>query len=461
LNEDENSFKNNELHATLLELVNKSIQRLSEGLKLHAETRDLYTKIKTTEEPLRQYDESSLLQEDLLLNHMMDYFIDSRKELLTSQQEYSNCVSAMDKDEIISKQINKSHRLLDQIQYVTHWSYISHILKSMVRLYVRYEKVDVQQYDRLYSDLEEFLYNERIKLVEICPLLNFDIRNYPDPIVLSDCLSLRRIDNEQRSLLAEKLAFLGIGIDDIVNIKYVIEYRFSLSKGFDISPEIQDKEYPSHLNSLFASVITALRLYKEGSVGTSMLLQIVMLDLPIRMSKILLGLPILGLETRPGLDYNLNETEIKGFHRFWNKYNIQLLKLLDFKNTNGDQYRNIKTALNRFNSAYDKRNLEDRIIDWIISFESLFSKEGDPTDSITYKLALRSSRFSKPPPEREELYDKLKDAYSARSKIVHGTSWKRPKIDIRSHLSQCIIKYLDELLSDHNHVCILKSIDFD
>ena len=198
MNEDENSFKNNELHATLLELVNKSIERLSEGLKLHAETRDLYTKIKTTEEPLRQYDETSLLQEDLLLNHMMDYFIDSRKELLTSQQECSNCVSAMDKDEIISKQINKSHRLLDQIQYVTHWSYISHILKSMVRLYVRYEKVDVQQHDRLYSDLEEFLYNERIKLVEICPLLNFDIRNYPDPIVLSDCLSLRRIDNEQR-----------------------------------------------------------------------------------------------------------------------------------------------------------------------------------------------------------------------------------------------------------------------
>lgn len=144
--------------------------------------------------------------------------------------------------------------------------------------------------DGLYSDLE-FLYNDRIKLVEICPLLNFDIRNYPDPIVLFDYLSLKRIDSKQRSLLAEKLAFLGIGIDEIISIKYVIEYSFSLSKGFDISPEIQDKEYPSHLNSLFASVITALRLYKEGTVGTNMLLQIVMLDLPIR---ILLGPPYTG-----------------------------------------------------------------------------------------------------------------------------------------------------------------------
>jgi hypothetical protein len=456
-----NPFRNNELHATLLELVNKTIQQLSEGLNLQTETRGLYNKIKTMEEPLRQYDKTSLLHEDLILNEMMDYFVDSRKELLTSLQEYSICVSVMDKDETISKQINKSHRLLGHIQYITHWSYISHILKTMVRSYLRYEEINRQKYDSLYSDLEQFFYNERIKLVEICPLLNFDIINYPDPIILSDCLSLRRVDNEQRSLLAEKLAFLGIGIDDIIKIKYVLEYSFSLSKGFDISPEIQDKEYPSHLNSLFASVITALRLYKEGAVGTNMLLQIVMLDLPIRMSKILLGLPILGMETRPGIDYNMNETEVREFNSFWNKYNVQLLNLLDFKNTKGDQYRNIKTALSRFNSAYDKRNLEDKIIDWVISFESLFSKKDDPTDSITHKLALRSSRFSKPPLERKDLYNRFKEVYGARSKIVHGASWERPKMDIRSHLSQCIIKYLDELLLHHSHVSILGSIDFD
>jgi hypothetical protein len=453
-----NTFKNNELRAKLLELVNKSIQQLSVALRLQIETRLLYNKIKAIEEPARQYDKSTILQEDLMLNAMLDYIVNSRKESLTSQPEYSICVSLMDNDETISKQINKLHTLLSLIQYITHWSYISHILKTMVRSYVRYEKVDIRRYDKLYSDLEEFLYNRRIKLVEICPLLNFDITNHPHPIMLSNHLSLRRINDDERSLLAENLRFLGISLDDIIKIKYVIEYRFSLSKGFDISPEIQDKEYPSHLKSLFASVITALRLYKEGSVVGNMLLQIVMLDLPIRMS--MLGLPILGLETRPGTEYNLNKTEVKEFRNFWNKYNIQLLNILDLKITKTDHYRNIRTALSRFNSAYDKRDQADKIVDWIISLESLLSKKGDPTDSITHKLSLRGSRLSKLPLERKEFYVKLKEAYHLRSKIVHGETVK-PKIDVRSHISQCIIKYLDKLVSGHDHVSILESIDFD
>ena len=233
------------------------------------------------------------------------------------------------------------------------------------------------------------------------------------------------------------------------------------SKGFDIGPGIQDREYPSNLTSIFASVITALRLYKEGAVGAHMFLQIVTLDLPIRMAKILVGLHPLGLETHPGVNYNLNKMEILEFRNFWNKYNSQLLNLLDFKMTKTDPYKNIKTALNRFNSAYDKRNPEDKIVDWIISFESLFSKKDDPTDSITHKLALRSSRFSKVPSERKEFYLKLKETYHVRSKIVHGDYWETPEIDVRSHISQCIIKYLDQLISGHRHESILESIDFD
>lgn len=41
-----NTFKNNELRAKLLELVNKSIQQLSVALRLQIETRLLYNKIK-------------------------------------------------------------------------------------------------------------------------------------------------------------------------------------------------------------------------------------------------------------------------------------------------------------------------------------------------------------------------------------------------------------------------------
>ena len=263
--------------------------------------------------------------------------------------------------------------------------------------------------------------------------------------------------------LAEKLAFFDIGlIKYFININYVIEYKFQLSKGFDIGFEIQDMEYPSDLKSIFAAVITALRIYKRRCSRIAYVSSNRNARLTVaKWREILLGLHPLGLETHIGIIYNLNKTEVTEFRGFWNKYSRQLLKLIDFKITRKDPYKNIKMALTRFNSGYDKRNPEDKVLDWIISFESLFSKKDDSIDSITHKLALRSSRFSRIPSERKDFYGKLKNAYKVRSKIVHGDYWEPPEIDVRSHISQSIIKYLDELIMGHEHIFILDSIDFN
>jgi hypothetical protein len=351
--------------------------------------------------------------------------------------------------------------MLGGIQYVTHWSYISHVVKAMVRTYVTHKRVNVERYDKLYSDLESFLYNSQITLVEVCPLLNFHISYDTYSITLSDNLSVRRINDEERTFFAEKLAFFEVSLSDIMNIKYVIEYKFQVSKGFDIGAEIQDQEYPSDLSRIFTAVITALRLYKEGAVGAHMLLQIVALEIPIRIAKILLGLHVLGLETDPGIYYTLTEAEVKEFVTFWKKYSNQILNLLDSSMTKKDPHKNVKTALNRFNSAYHKRNPEDKIVDWIISFESLFSTKDHPIDSISYRLALRGSRFSKVPSERKEFYHLLKSVYGVRSKIVHGDIWEQPKTDVRTLISKFIVRYLDELISGHDHITILNSVDFD
>jgi hypothetical protein len=58
------------------------------------------------------------------------------------------------------------------------------------------------------------------------------------------------------------------------------------------------------------------------------------------------------------------------------------------------------------------------------------------------------------------MYKNLKDAYSARSKLVHGDSYEPPKIDIRSYMSESIIRYLDRLIIGNTHVDILDAIDF-
>ena len=74
-------------------------------------------------------------------------------------------------------------------------------------------------------------------------------------------------------------------------------------------------------------------------------------------------------------------------------------------------------ALRRFHSAYHG-DIEDRIIDQMIAFESLFL--GD-VQELTYKLALRVAfLLGKRREQRETIFSNMKKAYKYRGRIVHG-----------------------------------------
>ena len=79
----------------------------------------------------------------------------------------------------------------------------------------------------------------------------------------------------------------------------------------------------------------------------------------------------------------------------------------------------IDVALRRFHSAYHG-DIEDRIIDQMIAFESLYL--GDPQE-LTYKLALRTAfLLGKRKDKRKAIFSDMKKAYDYRSRIVHGGS---------------------------------------
>ena len=64
---------------------------------------------------------------------------------------------------------------------------------------------------------------------------------------------------------------------------------------------------------------------------------------------------------------------------------------------------------------------KDKIIDFAISYEVLFSKQGEGIDSVTHKLAVRLARFvSENYHQRMSLYKTMKGLYGKRSDIVHG-----------------------------------------
>ena len=82
--------------------------------------------------------------------------------------------------------------------------------------------------------------------------------------------------------------------------------------------------------------------------------------------------------------------------------------------------KNLQTAMARFSSSYEKRDLADRLIDLAIALEALFG--GCGPGSIIYKVAMRGAcLLHATESERCAAFDTIKKFYGYRNKVVHGS----------------------------------------
>lgn len=87
-------------------------------------------------------------------------------------------------------------------------------------------------------------------------------------------------------------------------------------------------------------------------------------------------------------------------------------------------------AVQRFNLAFERDHLDDRLVDLIICAESLFL--GDEQGELSFRCALRAGQFVEHPVySQREVFRIMYDAYGVRSKIVHGSKRSRKKSKIR------------------------------
>jgi len=83
-----------------------------------------------------------------------------------------------------------------------------------------------------------------------------------------------------------------------------------------------------------------------------------------------------------------------------------------------------RLALRRFEGAYEREAVQDRLVDHWVALESLFSKGREP--ELRYKFAMRIAYFLERAPQRRlTLFRGLYDAYQVRSDILHGTVSKK------------------------------------
>ena len=92
----------------------------------------------------------------------------------------------------------------------------------------------------------------------------------------------------------------------------------------------------------------------------------------------------------------------------------------------------LRMPLRRFNALLMMQSRSDRAIEAGVALESLLSQPGDPTESITHRLAVRAALLTESDLEaRMDKVRRVKDLYAFRSFAAHGVDldeWDRERV---------------------------------
>jgi len=212
----------------------------------------------------------------------------------------------------------------------------------------------------------------------------------------------------------------------------ILERTFKVRKNPEVVVNSPTKEQYSKTAFLFSRVITTLRLFKAGVVGFNTVFG-------EKLSEWEGGMSARGSAFKPaisGKGYRLVQSEENELKKLWSE-----MKDIDLA-----ERKSVGLAMRRFGYAYERTLNEDKIIDFMIAFESLFLRgRKAPTRTGQYIGLGCSMLLGKNAKEREEINDFLVKVYEMRNKIVHGSE-VRVKPQLISRTEGYLRESIKELL---------------
>ena len=383
-------------------------------------------------------------------------FIYNHIKELESLPEYNKCLEVMRADPTISKHLAQGIVGTWYTNYSSSmpWNYLEYFLLKQHVLHSEKSEFDDEAFDSMYFDLEKFFYSDFIELKVFSPLHNFS--SEIDDFDLGNGLRIRKINiNERDQLLNENEMFQNRRLLNYFHPpEYAMELIFQTEKLLE-TPKICSPPPSSCINviELFNNLVTALRLFKESTVLFSMLKIIPVLDVHNieSVSSNFLASSNLLYRKSLGQTYILRETEINEFQHFWNKFD------------NLNQSTKFSMAIRRFNYGYERDRSEDKLLDYMIAFEALFSKTDDNTSNISHKLSIRVARLLKSEYEEKETIKRMKRFYGKRSGVVHGDELELDREvvnNVEKYLRESIMLF-GERLESEEHNDIISHLDLD
>lgn len=264
-----------------------------------------------------------------------------------------------------------------------------------------YLSFDLRKFDVLYNEMEDFLYF-KVQFHYFAPIPRFRMK--VRKLELLDGLTIRKIPHDK----LVKIAGLNqVPVITAFGVTYSFDdlhYMLELYSGRPDDALVYDS---------FANVIKILRVFKEGEIGVSSVFHSVLWRFTYEST-----VPASWKVHFYHDEYLLDAKEAVQFKRFYQ--NIQWLlankKDVDF----------LKLAISRFSSGLEEEKPEDRIIDFMIALEAMYSVDNR---ELSYRISYRiANLLAENDRDRNLLFLLVRQSYDRRSSLVHGAEFKPIKI---------------------------------
>ena len=363
-------------------------------------------------------------------------------EWLRLRPEYQTCVECLKSDVVIGPH-------LDQLVGTSMSAYrldADNILRSLVYAMLDDEGLLAFTDERFHSEWHEwvdFLGAERITSKAIAPLPYLVVPAFP--LRLNNELALDRLTDDEVTrcyhvgvIRPVSLRFPLIYGDVAVGIRRTMFLPKLIGRGDEPHEPLETVDEGSFGNRpilrdelVIDDVLSALRLFKHTQIRSAGFVS--WTDSP-RM-KNMTSYRVFG-QWPWGGKFELSEGEVPGFIELWH--------LLE------EGSARFGFSIHRFNLAFDRGLLADRIVDLVIAAEALLLGDLDEKyrGELRFRFALRAAKFIEHPNYGErDIFRVMRQAYDARSAIVHGGSPKETFLpDNQSATLPTFIDAIEELV---------------
>ena len=361
---------------------------------------------------------------------------------IRSLPDYDTCVGHLKSDVVVGPHLD---RLVGTSTTASHLE-ADNILWSTIYAMLNDEGTFAftdERFDRQWRDLVEFFGAERIAFKMVAPLPHLVVPDFPlrlntdlvldrlteDEVTRCGQVGVLRPESQRFPLISAEVA---VGIRRTMFLPKLIRTGNEPHERLDAADEGRFGSRPLWRDDLVVDdVLSALRLFKHTQVRTAG---------HARWTDsfwLNTGTSYRVLRQWPyGGQYELSAGEVPQFLELWH--------LLE------EGAARFGFSIRRFNLAFDRGLLADRIVDLVIAAESLFLSDLDEQyrGELRFRFALRAAKFIDHPNYGEhDIFRVMRRAYDARSAIVHGGSPRDTRLpDNPSATLSTFIDAIEELV---------------